>query len=164
MKKQLQLNVILAGLIMWFSVGCSARTPNNKPDQGAQTRVVQCRAVNGTWEVLEAGVAPTATDTVFAIEVPDPEGNIATSAWIVARPSLIFQGERYFMGPNRMVPLLIFQRRSASGPVTMVPVGTHDGVTVYTWRPIGTLPFGALFLRDNTQCGIQQYWHETEVR
>ena len=164
MKRKPQRVAILAGLIAWISMGCSARTPDNQFDQGAQARVVQCRAANGTWEMLEAGGVPSATDTVFAIEVPNNEADIATSAWIVARPSLIFQGERYFMGPNRMHPLHVYQRRSATGPATIVPVGTHDGVTVYTWRPIRSPMFGPLFLRSNTECGIQHYWHEEQVR
>jgi hypothetical protein len=168
MKKHLQRNVVVAGLPAWFSVGCSARTPDDQHDQVAHTRVVQCRAVNGTWEMIPTGVTPSATDTVFALEIPSPEGDLATMEWIVSHPSVTFWNQQYFMGPSGLRPRVVgFQARisrSAAPQATFTAFGTHDGVMGYVPRPFTSSPPPMLFFRTDNECGIQQYLHEEQVR
>jgi hypothetical protein len=146
----------------------------------AQSAVQQCIVRGGAFgkvvqpTELQAGVQPAATDTVLSIlmnDTGDSRAGFAQNDFFVKHDRFVFRGEPYFLAYPGLFGRQFPHDTTSALPhhvpltrATIAPVGEHAGVTLYAWQPERSDPIMILFVRHQSPCRVQQYWHVSQVR
>lgn len=135
---------------------CAHNIPRN--DGGTQL----CSIRSGESVAVSTGYEPSGPEPVVTIELADSDAEMrANQTWLVRTERFEFKGEMYFAGPDGLQPGQIPDRASRA---TLVHIGQHDGVALYTWAQWAHHMPWILFVRGGEACNLWQYWHVSTVR